>query len=275
MKQIIWDEIGLSDQIGKLRISQIEDETIRSAILIFPGGGYVGYSDSDCEKIPLWYLERGYRPFVCLYGVKPHAHYPTPLLEASESIWYIRSHHEELHIDPDRIVAAGFSAGAHVAIMIANLWDKDVSRTGLNIPYGGNRPDATMTGYTPTEFETLASKFPDDPQSPDHVTGLPGSGFEEVRSLTVTDYISENTPPAFLWKTSADYPDSTSEYYRQCKKYKVDCEIHIFSDDKNGVGMHFDKELYPDVKEDEYSLNTMMWPIMSLNWLERQWKKKK
>lgn len=273
MEKMKWKEVVLPDTDPDVRLlvpDQIPQDALKHrAIIMFPGGGYRGYSNSDKNIIPYWYAENGYVPFVLLYSVGDAAHYPAPLLDASKAIWHVRSNCEQYNIDPQEIVLIGMSAGAHVVTMIANLWDKDISRNGTDIPYGGNRPNATVTGFTPTEFESFYEKNGPEEKGPSMLINEDHPFFKDVVSLTATNYISENTPPAFLWKTSADMPESTTEYYRECKKYQIPCEIHFFTDPNRCVGMHFNKELYPEEDVEKYSLNTAMWPQMSLNWLDR------
>ena len=270
MEKINWKETMLPDTNPDVRLLVPEKNKAPNgrAILVLPGGGYFTFSNSDRNIIPMWYQEHGYTCFVLLYSVREYAHYPAPLLDASKAVWYIRSHAEEYGIDPDQIIVMGFSAGAHVAAMLAAAWHKEFSTKGTDIPYGGNRPNATVTGFTPTEFESFYEKNGADAKGPEMVMNENDEVFRDITSLTATNYISELTPPAFLWKTSADVPESTTEYYRMCKKYHVPCEIHIFTDPNRCFGMHFDQELYPDDDVSKYSLNTAMWPQMSLNWLD-------
>lgn len=175
----------------------------------------------------------------------------------------------------------GFSAGAHVALMLANLWNNPVSREGTDIPEGGNKPNATVTGYSPTTFENFFEVSPSSLYEP---YGSISAGpinlinrnhpfFKRISDLTVTNYISEKTPPAFLWKTTSDSPVSSIEYFEKLSKLSIDCELHIFNDEQRTAALEFDEKYstgrHPERK---YSLNTGTWPVLAVNWLNKIYK---
>ena len=87
------------------------------AIVYFTGGGWVG---GDVEgQIPnaAWFRDQGIIGIDADYRVKSrHGTSPIECIQdAKSAIRYVRSHAGELGIDPDRIIAAGGSAGGHLA----------------------------------------------------------------------------------------------------------------------------------------------------------------
>lgn len=268
--------ISLTNPNAYMEIYAVPSEQPKPAVLIYPGGGY--YALSDTEKVPIvrFYQENGFQPFVIMYSIGIYAHYPEPLIEGSRAVWEIRKNAEKYSVNPDQITLVGFSAGAHAATMLANLWHKEISRKGTGIPEGGNRPNATVTGYTPTTFEDFYEKFPDtmkleigNPESgPKNLLGEKGSGFEEFSTLTTTNMISQLTPPAFLWKTTSDFPESSLEYAMGCKQNGVPYEIHIFTDESRCAAMEFDKERAVNYNP-AFEKNTGLWPEMSVNWMKK------
>lgn len=254
-----------------LEVFARNDGRKQPAVLIYPGGAYRFLSEGDRFPMVDFFRGKGFQPFVLSYSVGEKAHYPDPLLEGSRAVWEIRKHAEEYGVNPNQITLVGFSAGAHAALMLATLWQDDVSREGTDILYGGNRPNATVTGYTPTTFEDFFDK-PENKTAqqtgygPEVVLGKKGTRFEDYKSLTVHNFVSELTPPAFLWKTSADLPTFSTKYAQACKDHGVECELHIFSDKNRCAGLQFDKGLSLDWKP-EYSENTKLWCTMAINWL--------
>ena len=88
-----------------------------SAIVYFTGGGWVG---GDVEgQIPnaAWFRDQGIIGIDADYRVKSrHGTSPIECIQdAKSAISYVRIHARELGIDPDRIIAAGGSAGGHLA----------------------------------------------------------------------------------------------------------------------------------------------------------------
>ena len=90
----------------------------RPAIVFFHGGAWqIGdpnqfyYQCDYLAKRGLWAASADYRLMVPGAGTK----ISDIVLDAKDAIRYVRSHAEELGIDPDRIAAAGGSAGGHLA----------------------------------------------------------------------------------------------------------------------------------------------------------------
>lgn len=241
----------------------------KPAALIYPGGGYRALSEAERLPIVAFFRENGFQPFVLLYSIGELAHYPAPLLEGSRAVWEIRKNHEEYGIDPTKIILVGFSAGAHAATMLATCWQEDFSREGMDIPFGGNKPNATVTGYTPTTFEDFAEKakkagIPEN-AGPSNLLGKPGTMWAEYSALTTHTKVTENTPPAFLWKTSSDAPGFSTAYAKACKDCGVECELHIFSDRNRCAA----PAIYQEKSElgGVYGKNTQLWGTLALNWL--------
>lgn len=62
------------------------------------------------------YAARGFHTFVLRYSTGHDAAGFSPLKEVSWVIGYIRENAEKWHIDPEKIVTCGFSAGGHLAL---------------------------------------------------------------------------------------------------------------------------------------------------------------
>lgn len=60
------------------------------------------------------YLAKGYHAVILRYSVAP-ARYPLALMQLAKTVLYLRKHADKLHIDTNRIILQGFSAGAHLA----------------------------------------------------------------------------------------------------------------------------------------------------------------
>ncbi|MCX6896417.1 MAG: DUF4982 domain-containing protein, partial [Verrucomicrobia bacterium] len=88
------------------------------AIVYFTGGGYIqGTADAMIQNAA-WFSAQGIIGIAADYRVK-NRHGTTPLeavKDAKSAIRYVRAHAEELGIDPDRIIAAGGSAGGQLAV---------------------------------------------------------------------------------------------------------------------------------------------------------------
>ncbi len=120
-----------------------------TAIVFFHGGGWAFGSPSEffttCER----YAKMGAVTFAVEYrlsienGVVPH---PTispieAMMDAKSAIRWVRTNAVRFHLDPARIVAAGQSAGGHLALCTAMI---DEHNEKTENPAVSCRPDAVL-----------------------------------------------------------------------------------------------------------------------------------
>jgi acetyl esterase/lipase len=97
---------------------------IGPAILIIPGGGYDHLSDAK-EQAPVaeyFSHDLGLATFILYYRlVQPDGtyRYPVPMWDGQRALKLIRYRAHEYGIDPNRVGVFGFSAGGHLAAMLA------------------------------------------------------------------------------------------------------------------------------------------------------------
>ena len=87
------------------------------AIVYFTGGGWVNGDVYGQIPNPAWFRDHGIIGIEADYRVKSR-HGTTPIeciQDAKSAIRFVREHAKELGIDPNRIIAAGGSAGGHLA----------------------------------------------------------------------------------------------------------------------------------------------------------------
>lgn len=71
-------------------------------------------SDREAEPVAIQYIAKGYQAAILRYSVKP-AKYPLALLQLAKAVAHLREYADEYHIDTEKIVVQGFSAGGHLA----------------------------------------------------------------------------------------------------------------------------------------------------------------
>ena len=188
-------------ELQAIVVDDYYDKT-RPAMLIMPGGAYeIVCKSYEGTAVALAYLNAGYQCFILDYSVKEKALYPAPLYDAVEALLYIRRHAEEYFVDPRFINVIGFSAGGHLAAMLAtcstdqkiqekfHCTQKDLSLSAAVLGY----PVLSPFGQTHQRtFENILGK------SFDRMTK------EEMTSVDVLSRVDEYTAPFFLWHTVED-----------------------------------------------------------------------
>lgn len=113
----------------------------RPAIVFFFGGGWVGGSPNQFIKQSEHLASRGMVGIRVQYRVIPKDDKGPPLMcvaDAKSALRYVRSHAAELGIDPNRIAAAGGSAGGHLAAFATLVPGLDDPNDDLKVSPKGN-----------------------------------------------------------------------------------------------------------------------------------------
>ena len=127
---------------------EIAPERVRPVIVICPGGGYEWVSEREAEPIALKFVGAGYHAVVLHYSVAPAAHYPTALRQLAWTVAHLREHAAEYHIDPNKVVVAGFSAGGHLAASYGVFWKKKTFLAEeLGVDAEQLRPNGLLLSY--------------------------------------------------------------------------------------------------------------------------------
>ncbi len=155
-EKILYKKTPQGDMYMYLLRPLEKSNKLLAAIVYFTGGGWVG---GDVEgQIPnaAWFRDKGIIGIDADYRVKSRQG-TTPLEcieDAKSAIRYVRSHAHELGIDPDRIIAAGGSAGGHLAACTF-LDGGDAPGEDLNI---SSKPDALVL-HNPVLGEGFGGEF--------------------------------------------------------------------------------------------------------------------
>lgn len=101
---------------------KIENRSKRPAVIICPGGGYEMLSmySEGVQLAQRMERDGGYKAFLLHYRITPN-HYPLPQMDLTLAIMHVRAHAAQYHIDPDRILVLGASAGGHLCASEACL----------------------------------------------------------------------------------------------------------------------------------------------------------
>lgn len=112
------------------------------SIVFFFGGGWINGNIGQFKKQALYLASRGMVTVLADYRVKSR-HKTTPfeaVADGKSAVRYVRAHAAELNIDPNRIAAAGGSAGGHVAAA-TDLTRLDEPSENLSV---SSRPNALV-----------------------------------------------------------------------------------------------------------------------------------
>jgi acetyl esterase/lipase len=188
-----------------------------AAALVFPGGSYIRLSmNVEGTEICDWLNSIGMTCILVKYRVPEDGHYPEnveDLEDAQQAMRLTRAHAAEWHLDPKRIGAIGFSAGAHLAAVLSTHPDFQ----GKNVPpsTADARPNFQLIIY------------------PGWITG-------SDNKVTPALQPTVQTPPTFLVQAENDYTahvENVLGYFLALKDAKVPAEMHLFTLGGHGFGL--------------------------------------
>lgn len=236
------------------------------AIISLPGGAFGFLVNTDQEPTAMTFYERGFQAFVLNYSVGEYSGFPAPLDEVSWAIWQIRSHAEEWHVDPDRIIVMGFSAGVSVAGMSATQW----STPGLYERAGAPnaeaiRPNAAVMGYGACDTSGTIVDNPDMVNP-----GIWGKIVtDRTPELDYLYYVDEDTAPMFIWQPNHDpyVPKENQTLLAEAlEKAGVPYELHMFSDGYHGMSVGYNAPGYD--LADSPQPEADQWINLLVKWLD-------
>lgn len=205
----------------------------RPCILIMPGGGYTHLAAAkEGEALALRFCAMGYHAAVLEYSVAPQR-YPTQLLQAAKAVVFLREHAEQWHIDKEKILVCGSSAGGHLAASLGCFWHEDFVAEALEITDKEKiRPNGMILSYPVITGKEKAHKG--------SFVNLCGDRYDElVDKLSLENQVSEYTPKAFIWHTFADQsvPVENALLFASALKEKdIPFELHIYPVGRHGLG---------------------------------------
>jgi acetyl esterase/lipase len=224
-----------------------------TAVVIAPGGAYVGLAANlEGRQVADWYTARGVTAFVLRYRLGKSYLYPTPLVDATRAIRYVRAHAADFGISPGRIGVMGFSAGGHLMAMASTTFDAGKPGDPDPVERVGSRPDYVVLGYP---WLNAMKRNADGSLAYCGVMGIPPERCAQYEQYSPDLGVTAETPPTFIFHTTDDETvpvEASVVYYRALAAAKVPVEMHLFAHGRHGVGLGMGDaalDLWPTVLE--------------------------
>lgn len=220
----------------------------RPAIVFFFGGGWVGGSPEQFRKQSEYLATRGMVGLRVEYRTVPREQPGPPTVccnDAKSAMRYVRANSMKLGIDPERIAAAGGSAGGHLAAFTA-LCD------GLDDPQ-----DDRAVSPRPNALVLFNPVFNNGPGQ----WGHPRVG-DRYKEFSPAHNITKDAPPTIVFLGDADRlipVQVLTDFQAEMKKAGVRCDAVVYPGAAHGFfnrDPHFSRTL---VEADKF--------LTSLGWL--------
>ena len=206
------------------------------AIVFFFGGGWSGGTPKQFFEQARFFADHGFVAFSAEYRVKSRNN-ATPfdcVQDGKSAIRWVRSHAQELGIDPNKIVAAGGSAGGHVAACTGVIQGNEGEDEDLSV---SSVPNA-MVLYNPVLDTTK------------HGYGAKRFTTERQTELSPNHHVRAGIVPTILFHGTADttVPFENAETFAKLMKDAGNtCELISFKG--KGHGFFNGKFFRPKIKD--------------------------
>lgn len=222
---------GTSDEDKPALIPFVPEKSKQNgtAVLVIPGGGFtIRAVDHEGVLVAQWLKERGITAFLLRYRLRPLYDRKDWLADGQRAIQYIRANAAQYQIDPERVGAVGFSAGA---MLVADLgFNAGLGNTNATDPLEKQSalPDFAILAYGAMPFPTAISA-------------------ERLKQV----------PPTFMFGTVEDAGslNGLSTLFVDMVKNKVPVEVHFFQNGVHGSGFAVGDPILGE------------WPKLLWNWM--------
>ncbi len=222
-EQVVYKQVDTTKLTMEVYSPNLSDASMRSPALVFYfGGGWNGGTINQFKPHAQYFAKRGMVCFLVDYRVKSRQQ-TTPfesLKDAKSAIRFIRAHADKFNVDPAKIVAAGGSAGGHLAAATALIDDYNEDSDDLSVSC---QPNALVL------FNPVIDNGPG------------GYGYERIgeayKNFSPLHNIRSGAPPTILFLGTKDklIPVETVKYYKTVmQKVGSRCELRLYEGEGHG-----------------------------------------
>lgn len=204
----------------------------RPGIVFIHGGGWSGGNrQAFYRQAAHLASKRGYVGACIAYRLSGEAKFPAAVEDAKCAVRWLRGNAKTYGVDPNRIAAAGGSAGGHLVAMLA-LADKATELEGT----GGNaevssRINLAIVFNGPTDLTVLAGRAQTVNPVSNFLGAMPADKPELYRQASPVTYVNKQAPPFLFLHGTADQTvpiEQAKLLQRQLREAGVQAELEEF-----------------------------------------------
>jgi acetyl esterase/lipase len=248
-KDVVYGKGGGADLV--LDISRPKDATnqLLPCVAVIHGGGWSAGNKTQHDDVTWNFARKGYVCATVGYRLAPAHRFPAQVNDVKCAVRYLRANASKYGLDPQRIGAVGFSAGAHLSMMLGTM-DKDDGLEGDGgWPDQSSKVQAVVSYFGPTDL--AASDIPDASRGivKNFIGGTPVEKPREYRQASPLTYVSPGDAPMLLFQGTKDplVPHTQAvEMIEAMTRYNVPGRVELLIGASHGWG---DPELTRTINE--------------------------
>jgi acetyl esterase/lipase len=189
-------------------------------------------SDREAEGLAVKIMAMGFHAAILRYSCAPSI-YPTALTELAMVISLLRKNADQWHIDPDKIVIQGSSAGGHLAASFGVFWKEAFLAEAVHTASEQLKPNGLLLSYPVITSGQFAHR--------ESFRNLLGDHYNElIEKMSLENQVSSDTPKTFLWHTFPDdcVPvENALLFVMALREKNIPTEFHLFPVGGHGLGL--------------------------------------
>ena len=199
------------------------------AIIFFFGGGWTSGTPEQFLPQAKYLASRGMKAFVADYRVASRDKVTVAVCveDAKSAIRWLRSNADKLAIDPNRICAAGGSAGGHIACATALLPGLEAKSDDLSFSCVPN----ALALFNPAVVLAPIDGLPTPKEAENRLEGLKSRLGAEPEAISPAHHVRSELPPAIILHGAADTtvkPVTVQKFSELMRAAGNRCELKIY-----------------------------------------------
>lgn len=222
------ESVYLTAYIQTREPNRFEPEPTRPAVIICPGGAYMGIDDAEAEYLSCQFLAAGFQTFILSYSVgAPYARFPLPIYDLEKAIDHVRQNAGYYLITEGKIAVCGLSAGAHLASLVSTKFDAAILAFPILdlgiIDHFSRHANESTKAMVDMMFSTIL--------------GNTAPTFDTLAVYSSENFVTAQTPPTMIVHSSHDDWNTISQvkaYEKTCIENGVEVSVHTANSGVHG-----------------------------------------
>lgn len=173
-------------------------------IFVIHGGGWAAGHRNAHNNITWNFAGKGYVSATVSYRFAPKHRFPAQVQDVKAALRFLRANAEKYGIDPTRVGAVGFSAGAHLSMMLGTMDKSDGLDDVGEFREQSSKVQAVVSFFGPTDF---TAEFPDatKPILKAWFGAPPQEKADDARRASPVTYVNTGDAPMLLYQGTKDH----------------------------------------------------------------------
>ena len=173
-------------------------------VLAIHGGGWAAGRKEAHDNLTWELAKRGYVSATVGYRLAPKHLFPAQVEDVKCAVRFLRANAEKYGIDPARIGAVGFSAGAHLSMMLGVMGKEDGLEGEGGCPDQPSQINAVVSFFGPTDFVNFDFPEASRPIVEKWMGGPKQEKLDACRKASPITYVSKGDAPILLIQGTKD-----------------------------------------------------------------------